>query len=194
VPRITGKDTHVRSRLLAVGAAVALLAVAGCSDKEAKAAGMPPVQLVEQPAASAGGACILWDYAFIQKKIGVRFTVAGSDQVEDTSTCVVQTENGDYPNLVLSVVESTDADAALFLDTVMPAKATRVKGLGRAGYRLVGRAGGDHGPSIEYGWLSEAEQLQTLKFTFPTDAGADAVKGMQGKLLGLAKAMDTTDG
>ena len=55
-------------------------------------AALPPVQIVEQPAASAGGACILWDYAFIEQKIGVKFTVAAADQVDDTSTCVVQTE------------------------------------------------------------------------------------------------------
>jgi hypothetical protein len=183
----------VRSRLLTVGA-VALLALTGCSDKKAEAAGMPPVQLVEQPAASAGGACILWDYAFIQQKIGVRFTVAGSDQVDDTSTCVVQTENGDYPNLALSVVESTDADAELFLSDLMPAKATRLKGLGKAGYRLVTRAGGDHGPSVEIGWLSEAKQLQTLRFTFRQGADAASVNDLKNRLLSLAKAMDTTSG
>jgi hypothetical protein len=153
---------------------------------------MPPPE--PQPAAAAGGACILWDYAFIQQKIGVRFTVAGAGQVEDTSTCVVQTENGDYPNLALSVVESTDADADLFLKAVKPAAASRVKGLGKAGYRLVGTATGDHGPTVEYGWLSEAEQLQTLKYTFAPGADAAAVTDMQGKLLSLAKAMDTTDG
>ena len=63
------------------------------------------------PAASAGGACILWDYAFIEKMIGVQFTIAASDQIDDTSTCVVQTETADWPDLTLSVVESTKADA-----------------------------------------------------------------------------------
>jgi hypothetical protein len=184
----------VRSRLFALGAAVALLALAGCTDKKAEAAAMPPVQVVEQPAASAGGACILWDWAFIQKKIGVKFDIAGSDQVEDTSTCVVRTADTEYPNLALSVVESTDADAELFTDTVVPAKATKVKGLGKAAYRLDSKPARDHGPSIELGWLSEADQLQTLKFTFPKNADDAAVKAMQPKLLSLAKAMDTTNG
>jgi hypothetical protein len=184
----------VRSRLIALGAAVTALALAGCTDKAATASGLAPVQVVEQPAASAGGACILWDYGFIQQKIGVRFTVAAADQVDDTSTCVVQTEQGDWPDLALSVVENTAADAKLFLDNSMPDKATKLKGLGKAGYRLVSKAGNGHGPSIEIGWLSEAAQLQTLKFTFPKDAKSTAVTQMSTKLLALAQAMDTTDG
>ena len=182
----------MRSRFVALGAAGAVFALAGCTDDAATAAGLPEVHVVEQPAASAGGACILWDYGFIQKQIGVKFTVAAADQVEDTSTCVVQTENGDWPDLTLSVVENTNADGSLFLDNLMPAKATKLKGLGKAGYRLVTAAGGGHGPSIEIGWLSEAAQLQTLKFTFPAGARTAAVNQMSTRLLALAKAMDTT--
>ncbi|GAB1642393.1 hypothetical protein [Krasilnikovia sp. MM14-A1259] len=183
----------MRSRLAALGAGIVLCTLAGCS-RAAADPGPPPVQVVEQPAASAGGACILWDYAFIRDKIGVTFTVAGSDQVDDTSTCVVQTENGDYPNLALSVVESTSADADVFLKDLMPAKATKVKGLGRAGYRLVSRGSGGHGPSIEISWLSQAAQLQTLKFTFPKDAKPDQVDQMSTRLVSLANAMNTTSG
>lgn len=183
----------MRSRLFALGAATALLALGGCTDKKAEAA-LPPLQIVQQPAASAGGACILWDYGFIEQKIGVKFTVAASDQVDDTSTCVVQTEADDWPYLALSVVESTKADAELFTEELMPKKATKLKGLGKAGYRLVTKASGGHGPTIEIGWLSEAEQLQTLRFTFAKDAKSDAVTQMSPKLLSLAKAMDTTDG
>jgi len=80
----------VRTRL--VGLAAGLLALTGCTDREPPAQSLPPVQVVAEPAASAGGACILWDYAFIQQKIGVTFTVAASDTVDDTSTCVVRTE------------------------------------------------------------------------------------------------------
>jgi hypothetical protein len=190
VPELFGRF-HVRSRSIALGAAAAALALAGCTG-EATASGLPPVQVVEQPAASAGGACILWDYAFIKKAIGVEFTVAAADQIEDTSTCVVQTEDGDWPDLTLSVVESTKADADLFLDNLVPVKATKLKGLGKAGYRLVSSAGGDHGPVVEIGWLSEAAQLQTLKFTFAKGASTAAVNQMSTKLLALAKAMDTT--
>jgi hypothetical protein len=184
----------VRSRLFALGAAATLLALAGCTDDEATASALPPVQAVEQPAASAGGACILWDYAFIQQKIGVKFSIAAADQVDDTSTCVVQTEDADWPDLALSVVESTKADADLFLDDLMPEKASKLKGLGKAAYRLVTKASGKHGPAVEIGWLSEADQLQTLKFTFPPGAPAAQVTQMSTRLVTLAKAMDTTDG
>jgi len=184
----------VRSRLIALGAAAALLALAGCSDKKAEANALPPVHLVQLPAASAGGACILWDYAFIEQKIGVKFTIAASDQVDDTSTCVVQTETADWPDLALSVVESTEADAGLFTDELIPEKATKLKGLGKAGYRLISKASGGHGPVVEIGWLSEAEQLQTLRYTFPKGAQSDAVDDLSPKLLDLAKAMDTTEG
>jgi hypothetical protein len=182
----------VRSRLIALGAAAAL-ALTGCTE-DAPPTALPPVQVVEPPAASAGGACVLWDYAFIEDRTGVRFTVAAGDRVDDTSTCVVQTEVGPAPSLVLTVVDRTAADAALFTADLMPEKATRVKGLGRAGYRLVGKPGKGTGPSVEVGWLSEAQQLQSLKFTFAEGAAAGAVDDMTKRLVAMAKTMDTTDG
>lgn len=184
----------MRSRLFAAGAAAALLALAGCGGGNAAAAGLPDPPAVQQPAASAGGACILWDYAFIEQKIGVTFTIAAAGESADTSTCVVQTETGDYPDLALAVVETTKADARLFLDTLMPSKATKLKGLGKAGYRLITPAGADRGPIVEIGWLSEASQLQTLKFTFAKGATSSAVNTMSSRLLDLAAAMDTTNG
>lgn len=186
-------------RLAAIGATV-LFAVAGCSDTgDELAAPVTPVpsaapDLAEQPAASAGGACILWDYDFIERTIGVRFAVAASDQIEDTSTCVVQTLAGAWPDLSLSVVETTTANAEVFLDTRMPAKATKLSGLGRAGYRFNVKASADHGPTVEIGWLSEAKQLQTIRFTFAKGASAADVKDMNVKLLDLAKALSTTNG
>ena len=182
----------MRSRLIALGAVGVLLALTGCTHDKPAGAAPPPVDVVQQPAASAGGACILWDYPFIQKEIGVTFTVAAADQVEDTSTCVVQTDISDYPDLTLAVVESTTADGTLFIDNVMPPKAAKLKGLGKAGYRLISPAVADHGPTVEIGWLSEAAQLQTLKFTVPKGAGNSAVAEMSRRLLALAKAMDTT--
>jgi hypothetical protein len=178
------------------GAAAALLALTGCENAEAKAdpADAPAVDLVEQPAASAGGACILWDYPFIKEKIGVEFSVAAAGQVDDTSTCVVQTVTGDKPDLTLSVVESTTAGADLFNAEIKPDKATKLKGLGKAGYRLTTDAADGHGPTVEIGWLSEAKQLQTLRFTFAKGAKPADVTAMNDKLLALAKAMDTTDG
>jgi hypothetical protein len=185
----------VRTRLIALGAVAALLALTGCTDKRVGAAALPsePPVAVE-PAANAGGACILWDYAFIQKKIGVAFTVAAAGESADTSTCVVQTATGQYPDLALAVVESTTADGTLFLSTLMPKKATKLKGLGKAGYRMVTPATADRGPAVEIGWLSEAAQLQSLKYTFAPGATNDSVTAMSTRLLSLAQAMDTTNG
>ncbi len=183
----------MRARFVGLGVAV-LLSLAGCNHSDKGAQSLPPVALVQLPAASAGGACILWDYAFIQQNIGVTFSVAASDQVDDTSSCVVQTVSGNWPDLTLSVVESTKADAALFNSELKPAAAIAVKGLGKAAYQLIGTAAAGHGPSVEIGWLSEANQLQTLRFTFAATAKPTEVTGMTGKLVKLAKAMDTTAG
>lgn len=185
-----GSSVRTRSAVVAV---VALLALSGCNDKrdEHETETLPPVQLVQEPAASAGGACILWDYAFIEQQIGVKFDVAASGQVDDTSTCVVQSAKSDYPDLMLSVVESTKATASVFAD-LRPKKATTLKGLGKSGYRLNGASTDDHGPSVEIAWLSEAAQLQTLKYTFPKNPDSGDVTAMNDKLLSLAKAMDTT--
>ncbi|AEV88023.1 hypothetical protein ACWT_7012 [Actinoplanes sp. SE50] len=184
----------MRTVLAALGV-VTLLAAAGCKKQDTDApVSLPPVTIVEQPAASAGGACILWDWAFIQQKIGVRFSVAAADQVDDTSTCVVQTVDGSWPDLSLSVVEETKADAKVFLANRVPKKGVKLKGLGKAGYRLTGPAADGHGPTVEIGWLSEAEQLQTLRFTFEKGAASSSVTAMNDRLLELAKAMDTTDG
>jgi hypothetical protein len=185
----------VRTRFIALGAAATLLAVTGCTPKGGGAAALPSEPpVVVQPAANAGGACILWDYKFIQEKIGVAFTVAAAGESDDTSTCVVQTATGDYPDLALAVVESTTADGTLFLSTLMPKKASKLKGLGKAGYRLVTPATDAAGPTVEIGWLSEAAQLQSLKYTFAPGATSDAVDSMSTKLLALAQAMDTTNG
>ncbi|GID25905.1 hypothetical protein [Paractinoplanes brasiliensis] len=181
-------------RALVVAVAL-LLALTGCDNRDDEVdAAPPPVKVVKQPAASAGGACILWDYAFIEEKIGVAFDVAASDQVADTSTCVVQTAAADYPDLMLSVVESTKASPAQFLKDLKPAKSTTLKGLGKAAYRLYTPPAAGRGPIVEIGWLSDAKQLQTLRFTFAANATAAAVTAMNPKLIALAKAMDTTDG
>jgi hypothetical protein len=181
---------------LAVFGVAMLLAVSGCSASEKAEATVvtsaPAEQLAEQPAASAGGACILWDYDFIEQTIGVHFAVAASDQIDDTSSCVVQTMTEPWPDLSLSVVETTTANADIFLDERMPANATKLKGLGRAGYRLATKSAGAHGPTVEIGWLSEAKQLQTLRFTFAKGATVAQVKDMNVKLLNLAKALSTT--
>ena len=131
--------------------------------------------VVAEPAASAGGACILWDYGFIEEQIGVKFTVAASDTVDDTSTCVVRTETADAPYLMLTVVATTTADADLFPRNLMPDRATKLKGLGQTGYRLIRKATSSTGPTVEVGWLSEAEQLQSLNVEMAVGHVTDAV-------------------
>ncbi|MFG1604221.1 hypothetical protein [Actinoplanes sp. NPDC049265] len=181
----------MRSRLLTLGVVVAALSMTGCNAKDDEAAVLPPIEVVEPPAASGGGACILWDYAFIEEMIGVRFTVAAGSQVDNTSTCVVQTEEGPAPALLLTVTESA-ATADLFDDELVPAKASKLKGLGLAAYKLETK--GATGPACEIGWLSEAHQLQSLKYTFPKAAKPDAVADMGTKLLAMAKTMTSTTG
>lgn len=180
----------MRLPLLALAAGV-LLVLAGCTARDAGARpALPPVQLIEAPAESAGGACILWDYALVLQRLGVRFDVAASDQFDDTSTCALQVQGADRPDLTLAVVERTTADPDLFRADLMPATGKRVGGLGKAAYRSVGKAGGDHGPVVEVGWLSADRQLITLRFTFARGASARDADAMSGRLVSLAKELD----
>jgi hypothetical protein len=177
--------------VLGVGFALTL---SGCSsDASSGPPDLPPVQVVHPPAASAGGACILWDYNGIEQQLGVRFDVAAAGQVDDTSTCVLQTEGATLPDLVLSVVEQTPADAALYTAELVPASATKVKKLGLAGYRLVSPASGEHGPVVEVGWLTADKQLMTLRFTFGADAGPADAAEMATKVTALAQSMADND-
>jgi hypothetical protein len=179
----------VRNRLFALGAGAVLL-LSGCTDDAAASGGAPPVQVVRPPAASAGGACILWDYARIQEQLGVLFDVAAAGEADDTSTCVVQADGATRPDLLLSVVEQTPADAALYRAELVPERAVAVTKLGKAGYRVVIEAAGDRGPAAEVGWLTADRQLMTLRFTYPADASTADADAMAGKLVALARTMD----
>lgn len=183
----------MRSHLFALGAVLAL-ALAGCSADRAGAAPdaavRPPAALAALPAAAAGGACILWDYAFLEEQLGVLFNVAAADQVANTSTCVVQSAGSARPDLSLSVVEHTDADVALFTADLVPGGASKVKKLGLAAYRLVSAASGDHGPVIELGWLSADDQVMTLRFTFPFGGSPADAKAMAGRMVSLARSLN----
>jgi hypothetical protein len=169
-----------------------MLALAGCSGGEAaERPAPPPVDLVRPAAASAGGACILWDFADIADELGVQFDVAAADQVDDTSTCVVQAQGASRPDLVLSVVEQTTADAALFTADLQPARAKAAKGLGKAAYQLVSPPAGDHGPAVEVGWLTADRQLMSLRFTFAKGEPVARANAMAGRLIKLAKKLDS---
>lgn len=190
VPRVLGGYVGTRVFALGVGLVVMLAGCSGNGAGNASPAAPPPAQLTEVPAASAGGACILWDYAFIEEQLGVLFDVAAADQAANTSTCVVQSAGAARPDLSLSVVEHTEADAELFTAGLVPGGAVKVKKLGLAAYRLVGKAAGDHGPVIEVGWLSADQQLMTLRFTFPVGASPADAEAMAGRMIALARSLN----
>jgi hypothetical protein len=177
-----------------VPAVCAVLALAACTPDNAPAsAAEPPLPELQVPASAAGGACILLDYPQIEEHIGVRFDVAASDQSDDTSTCVVQTQAGTRPDLTLSVVASTPADASAFLGELKPAKAKTLSGLGQAAYRLIEAPAGDAGPAVEIGWLTADRQLMTLRYTYPDAAPEGDADGMAGRLVNLAQALEGDD-
>ena len=123
------------SRLVCLGAALTLAGgVAGCADEPAPEQAPPPVR-ADFPAATAGGACVFFDYETIEKAIGVRFGISAASHSGQTTTCVVQPERGELPDLALTI-SKTSVDAAVFKDDVVPDKgATTVKGLGLAAYQ-----------------------------------------------------------
>jgi hypothetical protein len=181
----------VRLRLFALGAGM-LLASAGCSTErtaEAAAAPAPPPAPAELPASSAGGSCVLLDYAILEKQLGVRFDVAAAGRAGNTSTCVVQSVGAQLPDLSLSVLDPIDADAKLFTTHLVPDEATGVKKLGRAAYRLVSPAARGHGPVAEVGWLSADRQVLTLRFTFAAGAPAADATDMAGRMVALARGL-----
>jgi hypothetical protein len=181
----------VRLSLLALAVGF-LPALSGCtSDGASGAGGPPPVPVVRAPAASAGGACVLVDYAEAERRLGVRFDVAAAGQADDTSTCIVQAEGASRPDLLLAIVERTPADVALYRSDLVPDRARSVQGIGRAGYRLVTAAADGAGPAAEVGWLTANRQLMTLRFTYPAGASKADADDMAGKLVALAKDLDS---
>ncbi len=176
---------------IVVPAVCAALALAGCGPENAPAsAADAPLLELQVPASAAGGACILLDYPQIEEHIGVRFDVAASDQTDDTSTCVVQTEAQTLPDLTLSVVASTPADAAMFLGELKPKGAKKLDGLGKAAYRSTEAATDGGGPAVELGWLTADKQIKTLRFAFAAGASDEDTADMAGRLVNLAQALE----
>ena len=63
------------------------------------------------------------------------FDIAAASQSGQTTTCVVQSEQADLPDLTLTI-SKTSADADVFKSDVVPDKgATAIKGLGLAAYQ-----------------------------------------------------------
>ncbi|MFG1951308.1 hypothetical protein [Micromonospora sp. NPDC048830] len=172
-------------------AGVAVLLVSGCAEEAGQVA-VPraePVS-VDLPAASSGGACRLFDFAVIEEHTGTRFDVAASSERGDTHTCVVRAEQALLPELTLTVTE-TSIDVATFTADVQPSGARKVGMLGQVAYQRVAAAGGKHGPVAEVGWLAKEDRLAVLRWTLPKSADRAAADELAGKLVALAKTVDT---
>ncbi|SNT33250.1 hypothetical protein SAMN05421812_104548 [Asanoa hainanensis] len=183
-------DGRRASRLVCLGAALSLVgAVAGCGDEPVPQQTLPPVR-ADFPAATAGGACVYFDYEAIEKAIGVRFGISAASRSGETTTCVVQPEQGELPDLALTISKTT-ADAAVFKEDVVPDKgATAVKGLGLAAYQAPFAATETAGPGLELCWLTKDKRLMSLRFTDLLDAPAPA-KELGPQMVALAKQVES---
>ncbi|MEV4622819.1 hypothetical protein AB0J74_29405 [Asanoa sp. NPDC049573] len=177
------------SHLVCLGVVVSLAAVGGCSSDPVPERDTTPVR-TSYPAATAGGACVFFDYDAIEKAIGARFDVAAASQSAQTTTCVVQSDDADLPDLTLAI-SKTSADADVFKTDVMPDKgATAIKNLGLAAYQAPVAAAKDAGAGVEICWLTKDKRLMSLRFTGALDAPAPP-KSFAGKLVALAKEVET---
>jgi hypothetical protein len=178
----------LRGRVWLTGAG--LLALVGCDGNAAGTGPEPtPFVLSVEPAAQAGGACRILDYAVIKQTTGVQFTVAMATTHRSTQTCVLQAGAESRPDLTLSVTPTT-ADPGVFADSMAPAGAQSLRGLGKAAYRITNPARGDHGASVEVGWLSADRRLISLRFTFAAGQERPAADAIAPKLLALAKKVE----
>ena len=172
-------------------AASAVLLTAGCT-AEATPVALPAAapKRVEVAAASSGGACRLLDFGVIAKHTGARFDVAAAVERGDTHTCVLRAEAALLPELTLSVTE-TSIDTSGFTQDVLPRGATKVSKLGKIAYQHHLPKAGKVGPVAEVGWLATEGRLATLRWTCPNGSDVAEAQKMAGKLVNLAKAVDT---
>ncbi|MDG4823746.1 hypothetical protein O7635_17975 [Asanoa sp. WMMD1127] len=182
-------DGRRASRLLCVGAALTV-AVAGCADEPVTPEAVAPPLRTNFPAATAGGACVYFDYDTIEKAIGVRFGISAASQSGQTTTCVVQPQEGELPDLALTI-SKTSADADIFKDEVVPDKgATAVKGLGLAAYSTPVAATKTSGPGLEVCWLTKDKRLMSLRFTSLLDSPPPP-NSLAPQMVGLAKQVES---
>jgi hypothetical protein len=190
----------VRTRAYALGVLVLLLA--GCGDEAGTpaAAGPAPsaatptptgLKPTRWPAAQAGGACQLLDYAVVEGIIGVAFDVAAGGRQDATYTCVLQRTGVTVPDLSLAVSPTT-ASPTIFKNTVAPKGSAAVTGLGKAAYRagLPAAPKQNRGAGVEIGWLSGNNRIIILRYTMPTDAPPEATAQANAKLVELAAVVD----
>jgi hypothetical protein len=176
-------------------AAAGLLALSACdiitTGPDSSGPDPTPFVLPVEPAASAGGACRLLDFAVIKQATGIQFTVAVATTHRSTQTCVLQPGADSRPDLTLSITP-TKADPKYFAAAMTPNGARVQTGLGRAAYRIITTPHGDYGPSVEVGWLSSDRRLMSLRFTFPAGQDRPAADAFAPKLVALAKKVEST--
>ncbi|MEU5940078.1 hypothetical protein ABZ807_12965 [Micromonospora sp. NPDC047548] len=172
-------------------AASAVLLTTGCGG-EPEPVAVPPVEpvTVEVAAASSGGACRLLDFAVIEEHAGVRFAVAAASDKGDTHTCVVRAAGATLPELTLTVTD-TSIDVPTFTADVQPKGATKVSKLGQVAYRRALAKTAKHGPVAEVGWLAAEDRLATLHWTCEPGAAKGEAEELAGKLVTLARKIDT---
>ncbi|MFB9234468.1 hypothetical protein ACFFWC_02770 [Plantactinospora siamensis] len=178
----------MRARACLIG--VGLLALAGCGQEApAEPADIPPPTFADMPAASAGGACELLDFAAVRAAVGVPFDVSGATAVQGTRSCVLRSAAGALPDLALSVAE-TEADPAIFRATAVPRGGRKLDGLGQAAYQTTSAPAKGRPATAEVGWLSQDHQLFTVRYSgTPTDDRAATERLIPG-LVSLAKQID----
>lgn len=178
---------HARPWLLAS----ALLLTAGCAAQRTPVA-VPAAEPVAMPAtaASSGGACRLLDFTVIARHTGATFDVAAAVDSGDTHTCVVRAERTLLPELTLTVTD-TSIDKSTFTLDVLPKGAKKVTRLGQVAYRRTLPKTGKLGPGAEVGWLAAEGRLATLRWTCPRAAATAEAEQAAGKLVTLARTVDT---
>jgi hypothetical protein len=190
----------VRSRVCALGVLALLLAGCGGEAGAPAAAGPAPsaasptptgIKPTRWPAALAGGACQLLDYAVVEGTIGIAFDVAAGGRQDATYTCVLQRTGVTVPDLSLAVSPTT-ATPTIFKSTVAPKGSAAVTGLGKAAYRagLPAAPKQNRGAGVEVGWLSGNNRIIVLRYTLPVDATSEAIAQVNTKLVELAAAVD----
>jgi hypothetical protein len=131
--------------------------------------------------------CRFLDYGVIKDAVGITFEVAASAQQGQTETCVVQPSGESYPDLLLTLTNTT-IEPAVFTKAVTPKGAAPVPGLGKIAYSTPVPVAGDAGPGVEVAWLSaKFNSLMMLRLRVAPDAEAttDAAK-----LVSLAKLLE----
>ncbi|MFC8618765.1 hypothetical protein ACFT9M_20450 [Micromonospora purpureochromogenes] len=179
----------MHARIWLTASAVLLTTGCGAQPRPVAVPAVDPVT-VEVAAASSGGACRLLDFAVIEEHAGVRFDVAAASDKGDTHTCVVRAEGATLPELTLTVTD-TSIDVPTFNADVLPDGATKVSKLGQVAYRRTVAKTAKHGPVAEVGWLATEDRLATLHWTCERGAPKAEAEELTGKLVSLAKKINT---